>query len=345
MTIACIHPDLSKVPNEIVLIQLERLVKSERKVMHLVLTHIHEVDVRKLYLSLGYDSLYRYLTQHLGYSEDAAYARMQSARLLGKVPSVHEKLENGSVNLSQLTKLNTALNLEKKSGKVVSVETAENILKQIENKTLFETQQVIAVELDQRIQTYQKVRPQKDESVRLELTLSQEQYELLKKAQDLISHSVPDKNIAEAITYLAKSYIRKVEGKPKQVLKVSENFSSESTQSPENQITNTQNTKLTEKQNPKPVTQRFGETRKFGQAQRKYTSVHIQRELMKKAEGRCMHLDPKSQRRCNSRYQLQKDHIVPLACGGTNDISNLRLLCGVHNRYEALRWGLARPLR
>jgi len=321
------HSDLSKVTNEIVLTQLERLVKSERKVMHLVLTHIYEVDVRKLYLSLGYDSLYRYLTQHLGYSEDAAYARMQSARLLGKVPSIHEKLENGSVNLSQLTKLNTALNLEKKSGKVVPVETAENILKQIENKTLFETQQVIAIELDQKIQTYQKVRPQKDESVRLELTLTQEQYELLKKAQDLISHSVPDKNIAEAITYLAKSYIRKVEGKPKQASSLAESFSSEST-------------KLTETQNPKPTTRSFGKTRNFAKPQRKYTSVHIQRELMKKAEGVCMHVDPKSQRRCNSRYQLQKDHIVPLARGGTDDISNLRLLCGVHNRYEALRWGL-----
>jgi len=155
---------------------------------------------------------------------------------------------------------------------------------------------------------------------------------LLMKAQDLISHSVPDKNIAEAITYLAKSYIRKVEGKPKQASSLAEGISGESA-------------KINETLNPKPTTRSFRETRKSNQAQRKYTSVHIQRELMKKAEGRCMHLDPKSQRQCNSRYQLQKDHIVPLARGVTDDISNLRLLCGVHNRYEALRWGLARPPR
>ncbi|MGZ3797051.1 MAG: hypothetical protein ACXVB1_11830, partial [Pseudobdellovibrionaceae bacterium] len=77
---------------------------------------------------------------------------------------------------------------------------------------LFETEKILAYELNQAPRTHQKVRPQKDESVRLELTLNQEQYEILKKAKSLISHSVPENNLAQVITYLAQAYIKKVEG-------------------------------------------------------------------------------------------------------------------------------------
>lgn len=94
--------DLSKISNEEILSRLDRLAKSERKITHLVLWHILEVESRKLYLKLNYDSLYRYLTQHLGYSESAAYDRMQAARLLKKAPGIAEKIEDGSLNLTQL---------------------------------------------------------------------------------------------------------------------------------------------------------------------------------------------------------------------------------------------------
>lgn len=40
---------------------------------------------------------------------------------------------------------------------------------------------------------------------------------------------------------------------------------------------------------------------------------------------------------CASRYQLQVDHIKPVALGGTGKPENLRILCGKHNRYEANR--------
>jgi hypothetical protein len=41
--------------------------------------------------------------------------------------------------------------------------------------------------------------------------------------------------------------------------------------------------------------------------------------------------------RCQSRRGLQVDHINPFANKGTRDLSNLRLLCGGHNRLAAER--------
>ena len=39
--------------------------------------------------------------------------------------------------------------------------------------------------------------------------------------------------------------------------------------------------------------------------------------------------------RCRSRTGLQLDHVRPYAAGGTHELSNLRLLCGAHNRRAA----------
>ena len=44
-----------------------------------------------------------------------------------------------------------------------------------------------------------------------------------------------------------------------------------------------------------------------------------------------------SGKRCESRKGLEIDHIVPVSAGGTNELSNLRLLCPAHNLREGER--------
>ncbi len=39
-------------------------------------------------------------------------------------------------------------------------------------------------------------------------------------------------------------------------------------------------------------------------------------------------------RLCESRYQLQVDHVISRWQGGGNDVENLQVLCGLHNRYK-----------
>ena len=62
----------------------------------------------------------------------------------------------------------------------------------------------------------------------------------------------------------------------------------------------------------------------------------LQDKVYARDKGRCTFIG-KDGKRCNSRWNLQIDHITPYARGGANTLGNLRLLCVKHNRLEAER--------
>jgi hypothetical protein len=63
----------------------------------------------------------------------------------------------------------------------------------------------------------------------------------------------------------------------------------------------------------------------------------LRAQIIQRAGGQCEFRDEISQRRCESRYQLEIDHIHPRALGGDNSPENLRVLCRAHNQHEAER--------
>ena len=72
----------------------------------------------------------------------------------------------------------------------------------------------------------------------------------------------------------------------------------------------------------------------------KRRSRHIPQEIQDiifaRDGGRCTFIGPDG-KRCNSRWNLQVDHIIPFARGGDHSPENLRLLCAKHNISEAER--------
>lgn len=65
---------------------------------------------------------------------------------------------------------------------------------------------------------------------------------------------------------------------------------------------------------------------------RAHSVASRRRAVWRRAGAQCEHVDPSSRRRCITRHALEIDHIVPLSKGGTDELSNLRLLCDAHNR-------------
>lgn len=169
--------------------ELKDLVQRERDLLEVILHRINEVEIRRLHLERGYPSMYEYLTKECRYSGSAAIRRLEAARLLRVVPAAAEKIEAGELNLSQIGELSRAIKeKEKLTGGRVSALEKSDLVERISGKTAAETQKELAQALDLPLQLPEKQRVQKDESVRLEITLSREQYALFLACRDRSAH-------------------------------------------------------------------------------------------------------------------------------------------------------------
>jgi 5-methylcytosine-specific restriction endonuclease McrA len=68
----------------------------------------------------------------------------------------------------------------------------------------------------------------------------------------------------------------------------------------------------------------------------RHIAASIRDAVFRRDKGRCSYVGS-TRKRCGSTHNLQFDHIVPYARGGTNSVDNLRLLCERHNKLEAER--------
>ena len=73
---------------------------------------------------------------------------------------------------------------------------------------------------------------------------------------------------------------------------------------------------------------------KRGASNSRAIPMAIKRRVWQRDDGRCSYVDPRTGRRCASRYLLQIDHEIPYALGGSAEPGNLRLLCFAHHRHR-----------
>ena len=58
--------------------------------------------------------------------------------------------------------------------------------------------------------------------------------------------------------------------------------------------------------------------------------------LKNRAKVRCEYVSPHTGKRCTSNHGLQIDHIHEYSRGGGNELKNLQILCGAHNRWKSI---------
>lgn len=298
--------NLKTLSNSDLELQLKDLVTKERKLLHLILLHIREVDRRRLYLEKARSSLFEYLVKDMGYSSSGAQRRLEASRLLKDIPSLATKIESGSLNLSQVGLLAQAIKQNEREGlQAITVTHKEELLNKIENKNSYETQKVLSLELDLELRPVAKLIPQKDNSVHVEITLSQDQYQKLLQCKDLAAHLLLQNKkgtaLPEVIETVCDQFL-KLRGRSK-------------AQSP----------------TAKMATPR-GSDASLAKPNKSLTPK-IKREIFKRNTG-CEYHDPLTGQKCQSHFALEVDHRIPRWAGGDHSLENLQLLCSSHNKLK-----------
>lgn len=188
-----------------------QLIKVERKITHKVLQYIAEIDRRRLYLNFAYSSLFDFLCKHHAYSPAAAMRRIDGARLLQEVPELAEKIESGSINLTQASHIQSAARISYKENLIkVNTEQKRELIEKIQNINQSDTQSTLAKELALSHSSFEKKRTHRDQSVTLNLNFSKNEIDLMERAKNLNSHSVPSGKWTEYFTYISQKELRSI---------------------------------------------------------------------------------------------------------------------------------------
>lgn len=185
--------NLKNISDNELLRKIEELAQKERELLTDVLQHLREIERRRLFSSLGFSSLFSYAVAKLGYSEDQAYRRINAMRLLREIPEIEEKIQAGTISLSNLSLAQSFFRQEKLN----PVQKLEFIGK-LENKSSRDAEKMVAALRDAPV-IRDAVRPVGEHLVEFKFVGPERLKEKLEKLKGLRAHSNPGCSMAELI--------------------------------------------------------------------------------------------------------------------------------------------------
>ena len=310
--------NLANLNDKELLARTHEVINEERKMTVKVLWHLRELERRQVFAARGFSSLFDFCVQALGFSEGAASRRIRAMRLSREVPGLAKALEGGQASLTTASYLQSFLQQEKRlNQKVYSTEEKEALLKAIENKTKTQCERLFFAISPAAALPKERARVISEELTELRFHADQALMDKIERIRGLLAHKIPNAGYQDLIGYMADVALARLEDPGKKKKPVDEGMEMAANaallRSPEN-----------------------GTSQHRTQDWR-YIPVVLRRFIWKRDQGQCTYVDAETQRKCRSRYGVEFDHVVPLAQGGTTCAENLRLLCRVHNVYEATR--------
>lgn len=184
--------DLRHLTDATLLTDIRTLAGKEREITVKILHHLKEIDRRKLYSNLKFNSLYEYCIKELSYSEGSAHRRIVAARLLNEFPDIQTKIESGRLSLINIAQVSKYI----KDNNIKDPDVKKNILKQVESLS--------KKECDQKLfELTGSDRPRTTT-----LTILDETFVKLQQVRGLLGQIL---NIDELIILLSESMTEKIE--------------------------------------------------------------------------------------------------------------------------------------
>jgi hypothetical protein len=328
--------------NDELLAGLAGLVRRENDLMSDLLAHLAEIDERRLYLELGFSSLFAYCTEALGFCKSAAGRRIAVARVCLKYPEAFARIARGELQLSVLSPLAQHLNSE----------NATELFDACRRKSCEQVEELLAARFP---------KPDARDSIR----------RLPARAE-----LTPDGGSAGDATQLAWASAQSAQSNSPRVAarpapppipaqrkleplsadRFGVHFTSDaeflelleevralaSHREPEGNLLRLMKRGL-EAYRRELQKQRFGVGRKPQRVRReagkspkrsRHIPAAVSREVYLRDDGRCTFCSQDGQR-CGARRFLQLDHVAPWAVQGESNVENLRLRCRAHNLHAA----------
>ncbi len=317
---------LTTLSDQELLAEVTALAGRERQATAQLIAALAEVDSRRLYLGEGCSSLFTYCTQVLRLSEHAAYGRIEAARLARRFPHVLDLLADGSVTLTTVCLL----------APLLTADNHREVLESARHKSKRDVEHIVAAHRPQpavasavrklpvpraverpsqqptAVPTLDTpaappavhvaprrpavVAPLALETYRVQFTMPREMYERLRRAQDLLRHTIRTGDLAAVFDRALTLLVAELE-----------------------------KTKCGAAARPR-------EARVAPNGSR-HIPASVKRAVWARDGGRCAFVGTNG--RCDERGFLEYHHAKPYAAGGSTTTDNLELRCRAHNQYEA----------
>ena len=331
--------------------ELERLFQREKRLGDAILLGLKEIQQRRLFLELGYPSMFEFLVKHYKLSESSAYQRVAALKLMQALPEVQNSILKGEVTLSTAALAQSFIaRSEKENQAPLTVEAKKDIVDLVKDKPLKEAQAALADKNPTLALPRNKEKPLTPTHTQLQVTLEMETMKLLNEVKALLSHSIPDGNwneVLKAMAKISRETLKKKQGKsevlPKDLLKSQKVESTHEEQAPSSTLN--EESKL--RANSAPISSEARNTKtKTAQeistddrkvcVRNRNIPISIRRKVFQRSGGSCEYVGSEGHR-CNSQHQLEFDHYLrPWSQGGTHEEDGLRLLCSQHNKFRTL---------
>ncbi len=311
--------------NDELLVNLENEFERERQASHRILLLLREIQIRRLYADRGYSSMFAMLIEHFRLSESAANDRLRALELIAAVPAAEEKLIANDLNLTTLAMAQRQIRREEKvTGIRVTPEKKSEIVHRIANKTQAQAEKELLTLLPESANEPRNTeRRVSAEATRVNWTIPDRLTEKIERLKELWSHVDPGMDSLVVLERAVDLALKKVD--PLQKHEKLPNLT---------ELTKPEMPKMPAK--PRAMVPAKQRVVKNG-LRPNYYPVEIDRELWHRSNGQCEYVDSETGKKCTCRRNLERDHIIPLALGGSNELSNLRLLCRTHNLTMARR--------
>src|SRR5436305_10012925 len=101
-SLLCIHSALELMDGNDLVDATRTLARRASVIEADLISHLAEIDARKLYLDRAFPSMHAFCIRELGFSEDVAYNRIAVARAGRRWPTILDALRSGRMHLAGL---------------------------------------------------------------------------------------------------------------------------------------------------------------------------------------------------------------------------------------------------